>query len=311
MILERTAGLLRCLYGGDVKGITIEKIIFGVFFSGVKLSDGSAGVAYTPMADLHDVACYSSMGTDLPVPVAMKGLSVHHILNHTGVSMLDRLVRLLVMNALSARFITPDRYRIIRDGDALDMINLREAGRIAMVGAFVPFLRRLKGVPGINLCVLERKRDSLKADELRFYVPAERAREVIPFCDTVIITGASIANDSIDELLSMARPETEVIVTGPTASLLPDVLFENNVSLVSGVQVTDPDLALDILAEGGTAYRLFNTSVRRTNVVRELKDWRHGDRRGPIDKRIVPYPVRPSGLHGKTRSAGNDSQEFS
>jgi len=91
---------------------------------------------------------------------------------------------------------------------------------------------------------------------------------VLSACDTVIITGASMANRTIDELLGYTRPGARVIVTGPTASILPDVLFEHNVSAVSGVCVTDPDMALDMLAEGVGAYQLFDTCMRKMNIVK-------------------------------------------
>ena len=37
---------------------------------------------------------------------------------------------------------------------------------------------------------------------------------------------------------------------------------------MSGVKVTDQDLALDMLAEGLGAYFLFNTCVRKLNVIK-------------------------------------------
>jgi uncharacterized protein (DUF4213/DUF364 family) len=92
--------------------------------------------------------------------------------------------------------------------------------------------------------------------------------DVLPTCDTVIVTGASIANRTIDDLLAATRPDAFVIVTGPTASMLPDVLFEHNVAAVSGVRVTEPDAALDMLAEGVGAYHLFDACVRKMNVLR-------------------------------------------
>lgn len=268
LIIEGTAGLLREHYAEKMKEIKIERIIIGMFFSGVKLSDGSGGVAYTPVADLHGVACCHSMAAERPSPISLKGMSVHDALKQPGRSMLADLVKLVVMNALSSRFLTPDRYRIIYDADALDLMDLRKAGKIGMVGAFIPFLRQLKMMPDIDLAVIERTRETLKPDEMRFYVPADKAREVLPTCDTVIITGASMTNGTIDELLSFTTPVANVIVTGPTASMLPDVLFANDVSAVSGVYVTEPDLALDMLAEGAGAYHLFGTCVRKINVLR-------------------------------------------
>ena len=138
------------------------------------------------------------------------------------------------MNALSSRFITPDRYRVVYDADALDLIpglfppiipgNFPKSsssgkGKIGMVGSFIPFLKRLKGIPDIDLTVIERNRASLRPDEMRFYAPAEDASKVLPLCDTAILTGSSIANGTIEDLLGYTRPGATVIVTGPTARL--------------------------------------------------------------------------------------------
>lgn len=44
MIVDETADLLRGLYGDELRGLAIERAVIGVFFSGIKLSDGSGGV---------------------------------------------------------------------------------------------------------------------------------------------------------------------------------------------------------------------------------------------------------------------------
>jgi len=269
MVLEETVGLLRTLHGEGLGDITIERIAIGVFFTGVKLSDGSGGVAYTPTADLHDHTCCPSMAAERPFPGRLKGTAVSDILKMRAGTTLARLVTLVVMNALSARFLTSDRYPIVYDRDALDFVDLTGAGRIAMVGAFIPFLKVFKTIPAIDLAVIEQKRETLKPDEMRFYSPAEEAPRVLPACDTVIITGASISNGTIDDLLSWTRPGARVIVTGPTASILPDALFARNATIVGGVQVTDPDMALDLIAEGLGAYHLFDTCVRKINIAKE------------------------------------------
>ena len=268
MIVDRTIDLLQQLYGEQIRKLSIERIVIGVFFTGVKLTDGSGGVAYTPTSDLHGVSCCPSMAAERPAPAPLKGMAVSEALRQRGGSMLSELVKLVVMNALSSRFITPERYRIIYDADALELVDLRTAGKIGMVGAFVPFLKQLKIIPGIDLSVIEKRPEALKPEEIKFYVPAENAGDVLPLCDTVIITGASIANRTIDDLLAETRPGANVIVTGPTASLLPDVLFEHNATAVSGVHVAQPDTALDMLAEGVGAYHLFDACVRKINVLR-------------------------------------------
>ena len=114
----------------------------------------------------------------------------------------------------------------------------------------------------------EQKKETLKTDEMRFYAPAEQAKQVLPCCDTVIITGASIVNNTIEDLLNLTRPGANVLVTGPTASILPDALFARNATIVSGVKVTDPDLVIDLLSEGVGAYHLFSRCVRKINILK-------------------------------------------
>jgi uncharacterized protein len=283
MVFDETMSLLEELYGDELKTIRIEKVIVGLFFTGVKLSDGSGGVAYTPREDLRDVTCCPSMADARTNRLSFKEMVVADLFRLAGSSSLTDLITLAVMNALSSRFITPERYHVVYDADALDLItglsppiipgdfsksNSSETGKIGMVGAFIPFLKRLKEIPDIDLTVIEQNSASLRPDEMRFYAPAEQASEVLPLCDTAILTGSSIANGTIEDLLSYTRPGATVIVTGPTASLLPDALFARNATIVSGVKVTDQDLALDMLAEGLGAYFLFNACVRKLNVIK-------------------------------------------
>ena len=269
MILDETMGLLQKLYGEELAAIRIERIVIGLFFTGVKLSNGAGGVAYTPKDELSVATCCPAMAVMGETRASFKGMDVGEAFRRATDSPLAGLVALTVMNALSTRFIDADRYRVIYDTDVLDLIDFNRAGKIGMVGAFGPFLKRIKNMPGVDLTVIERKKESLRQDEMHFYAPAEEASVILPACHTAILTGSSIANGTIEELLSFTRPGAAVIVTGPTASMLPEALFARNATIVSGVQVTDPDLALDIVSEGLGAYHLFDTCVRKLNIIRD------------------------------------------
>jgi len=199
-------------------------------------------------------------------PVALKGMSAYDVLNNLSDVPMYKTVKIVVLNALSALFLTRDRYFIIEDSDVLDSINLDITKRIGMVGAFPPFIKRLKKVSNIQLNVIERNKESLISDDAKYFVPAEDAQSIIPLCDTVIITGASIANGTIDKLLSYTRPDAQVIVTGPTASFLPDAFFKRNVDVVGGVSVVRPDETIDMLSEGVGAYHLFKKCVKKINI---------------------------------------------
>jgi len=270
VIIDETATVLQALYGESLKDIVIEKLVVGVFFTGVKLSNGCGGISYTPTSDIHGPRGSASV---FPKKKHFRftGAPASAILTGSGNTPIFNTVKITVLNALSEPILTGGRYRVVNDGDALDMVEMGAMRRVAMVGAIRPFLERLKAMPGIEIHVIEKKKESLAGDESEFHVPAERAGEVIPGCDTVIITGAAIANGTIDGLLTCASADATVIVAGPTASFIPDALFRRNVSVVSGVCVSDPDKALEMLGEGMSAIDLFGECVRKISVLNTAK----------------------------------------
>jgi len=122
---------------------------------------------------------------------------------------------------------------------------LCERGRgkkVALVGHF-PFVPALREAAG-RLWVIElhpRPGD----------VGAEEAATILPQIDLAAITGSAFINHTLEQLLSLCRPETVVVVLGPSTPLSP-VLFDYGVDVISGTRVVDPGLALRCLNEGAT-----------------------------------------------------------
>lgn len=94
-------------------------------------------------------------------------------------------------------------------------------------------------------------------------VPAENSVETIQQADVLFITGVTLINHTLEGILKAARPQAEIAVIGPTASFLPDVLFERGVRVVGGVWVQKPDELLEVLAAAGSGYHFFDTLAPR------------------------------------------------
>jgi len=122
---------------------------------------------------------------------------------------------------------------------------LVERGRgkkVALVGHF-PFVPALREAAG-RLWVIELHPQP--GD-----VGAEEAEAILPQVDIAAITGSAFINHTLERLLSLCRPETLVVVLGPSTPVSP-VLFDYGVDVISGTRVVDPDLALRCLGEGAT-----------------------------------------------------------
>jgi uncharacterized protein (DUF4213/DUF364 family) len=122
---------------------------------------------------------------------------------------------------------------------------LAERGRgrvVAIVGSF-PFIPRLREQVG-ELWVLEQRPS-------RGEHPATEAATLIPRADVVAITGSALVNGTLDGLLALCRPESLVMVLGPSTPLSP-VLFDHGADLVSGARVVDEDGVLRTVAQGAS-----------------------------------------------------------
>jgi len=85
----------------------------------------------------------------------------------------------------------------------------------------------------------------------------------------VLITGTTLLNDTLEDLLLLCRPDARVVVVGPTVGLLPDAFLRRGVDILGGVRVTAPDRFLDTLSEGGSGHHFFGQSAERVVLLRQ------------------------------------------
>ncbi len=129
----------------------------------------------------------------------------------------------------------------LSDRNAADEIVQRGVGkRVVIVGHF-PFIADVRQAVG-HLDVLELEPGPGE-------LPPSAAGKVIPQADVVAITGTSLINKSFDGLIEHCRPDTFVLVLGPTTPLSP-ILFDHGVDLIAGSQVIDPAAALGTASQG-------------------------------------------------------------
>lgn len=265
-ILQETAQLVRQKLGSDFEKLTIERIAVGLFFTGAKLSNGAGGVSYTPVKDIPQAVCCPSSAGRIFDPVKIKGMKAADVLAAlSSDEPIKAAIAIATLNALSAicweRGLN-DNYRIQMNTDAVDVVRMPAESSVAVIGAFVPILRKLK-TRGGRWWVIEQDPQTLKSDEMDHFIPADRSDETIAAADVLIVTGVTLVNHTLEPILKAARPDAEIAVVGPTASMLPDALFESGARVVGGVWVKKPDELLDVLAAGGSGYHFFDKLAPR------------------------------------------------
>jgi uncharacterized protein (DUF4213/DUF364 family) len=137
---------------------------------------------------------------------------------------------------------------------------LMQQGRdkhVALVGHF-PFIPQLRASAG-ELWVIEQRP---AAGEY----PPEAAMNLIPRAEVVAITGTALINHTLDGLLALCDPKALVMILGPSTPLSP-MLFDHDVSLLSGAQVIDEAAALGTLCQGATFQQM--EGVRLVTLTRD------------------------------------------
>jgi uncharacterized protein len=270
-IIEETIGKIREILGSDFDSITVERVVIGIFFTGVKLSDGSGGLCFTPIKEIPDAVCCPSSARTMPYPGRFTGQSAGKFLRDLPhAPPLKKAVGIAILNALSEscrnRQSDP-RYTCESGKDTLDTLLLPDEGYVVVIGALVPILQRLK-VRRKPFGILELDLRTLKPDEMLFVIQPANAEAEIRRADLLIITGTTLINNTLEPLLAHAKPDVEIAVVGPMASLLPDAFFRRGVSVLGGIRVTRPDDLLETLAEGGSGYHFFGKSADKITLFR-------------------------------------------
>jgi uncharacterized protein (DUF4213/DUF364 family) len=270
-ILSDTISTMAAILGPDLDRLTIERVVVGLFFTGVKLSNGIAGACATPIKTIPEAVCCPSSAMAMPFPGKLRGRPAaelaHEALAAGGIR---RAVGIAAVNALAEccwqRRPHP-AVDLLPGVDAFDATEIGAGDQVVVVGAFVPFLKELKRRAQPFL-VLEHDPATLKPDELPFFRPAAQAHQIVPHADVLLITGSTLVNATLEQLLGLARPETRVTVVGPTVGMLPDAFIARGADVLGCVRITDPNGFLDLLAEGGSGYHFFGRSAQKIVLAR-------------------------------------------
>ncbi|NLT35690.1 MAG: DUF364 domain-containing protein [Gaiellales bacterium] len=269
-IVRETIDHVKAVLGEDLEGLTVERAALGLFFSGVKLSDGHGGLCFTPIKEIPEAVCCPSSARAMPLSGRLKGRSAQSYLDDLwSGNVLKRALGIATLNALSAACWEKGGglgrgldYQLELGKDAFDEVQIDAQKKTVVVGALIPIVKRLLAAEA-DFHILEMDPATLRPRELPYYAHATRAGEFVPQADLLVITGTTLLNDTLPGLLEMAKPGAEIVVTGPTAGMLPDAFFARGTTVLGGILVTKADELLDIISEGGSGYHFFGRSAER------------------------------------------------
>jgi len=275
VLLRETATSIERIIGEDLQKITVERAVFGLFFSGVKLSNGQGGVCFTPVKEIPEAVCCPSSAKAMPLSGRLSGRPIPEYLadlEHDNI--LRKTLAIAALNALSTTYWTQQtthEYEMATGLDAFDDLEIPCQGKTVVIGALVPILKKLISAEA-DFKVLEMDPRTLKNKELEYFAPATDMAKHIPQADLLVITGTTLINDTLPSILEIAKPNAKIVVAGPTVSMLPDAFFRRGVTILGGILVTKPDEMLDVISEAGSGYHFYGKSAERLVIYKASSD---------------------------------------
>lgn len=236
-----------------------EDVRIGVFYTGVVLSSGHAGMSYTPVQEIPEAVCCPRSHARMPAAGKLLDMEVTDLMDYAlDDNALKAAVGMATLNALSAILLSGDtcKYKPSAYGNALDLVEITSEDTVAMVGAFPPFIKRIQEITK-NLFVIDKNPKVVgKGDTIRIE-SADRLKDIIPRADILVITGVTLVNHTLGSILNLAEKANEIVVVGPTASVYPEPLFKRGVTVLGGVRITDPVRMIHLIGEAGSGYDFF------------------------------------------------------
>lgn len=203
---------------------TIESVTWGVCLAAVRASRTGLASLVSHIAPM--------IASDKPAAEGT-GQSAHHIadwLLNPATTNTDRAS--LAMAAVNALLPPPD---LENDAPGQNLLlSLGKGKKVAVIGHF-PFVNALR--EACAACwVLEKRPKPGDTD-------AKEAPHILPQADLVAITGTTLLNGTLAELLNSCREDATVVLIGPTTPYAPS-LFTCGIDILAGCDVVDPDQAL-------------------------------------------------------------------
>jgi uncharacterized protein len=267
MILEKILQHLRDNYQSYLSDLTIADLRVGLYMAAVQLSDGAIGIA-SAETDPEIICAKHLRDYGEFTPLKIQGRKVIELLESPKKSALVRTLKIAVLNAVSTRIIERNNYKVIRNTDPIDLLDLSGQKTITMVGAFQSYIKKISETKN-KLSVLEFNENALLAEHRHYYVPAVKFTEILPVSDIVIITGLTLVNETIDNLLAHCRPDSRIVITGPSSSMIPDIFFKQNVSILGGIRINKPEQVFPLISQGATGYHLFEYCAEKICILNE------------------------------------------
>lgn len=216
------------------QNLTIDKLVIGIAYTGVILSNGSSGLSYTWIENTesaHELNNFNPEGQ-----TALETLKFIKDKNP-----LKKTIALATINALNHEYCSslPDDDK---NNGLFAQFQISDQTKISMIGFIKPLYAKIKKTGAVIQCIDLNKQIG---NQKIFYSELKNA-------DILIITSTSLLNASLQQIMKIKPPQTKTVLIGPTTPVCGDIFKNFGIDILAGSHtiLENNDKILQAVAHG-------------------------------------------------------------
>lgn len=207
-----------------LEGRTIKDLVIGLALIGVELDNENIGLSYTLTEHLPPGCSAFSFAQDI---MGKDAIEIANLAKY-GTDDAQRGVGIAVLTAAS------------RSQDLIDVktfessfgVEVLPTDTVGMIG-FIPPIADMFSEKAENLIVFDMAVSEF-GEEVKNVYPMNDQSKLLPKCDIVMLTGTTVINQTIEDLLKMCSNAREIIMIGSSTPMFPEAFKDTKIKVLAG-----------------------------------------------------------------------------
>jgi uncharacterized protein (DUF4213/DUF364 family) len=232
--------------GKSIDDYQVKKVVVGIRYTGLLLSNGSTGVAYTLLDKRTEKESHNEyLSTKYLYEKSLSEL-IEFCNSKLGVF---RSIGVAALNAYSQANLplTSGDYK-----DVTELFHSNLSATVGMIGNIHPISKFLVK-RGFKLKILD---DSFSPKQTSQIIPVYSVEELTDV-QHLIVSGSALVFNTFSQIIDLLPLiQGEKVLIGPSAQILPEIAFNTGFTFIGSSKIRDSRLTLSSIMEGG-GYRAF------------------------------------------------------
>ncbi len=270
MILEKTVDLIQQIYKiHKIVPPKVTSVVIGLGYTGVEVSAHAfkpfLGLAATLPSIIKANDC-----SKINFAGSLTDKTLLELLNWSyEPPSLKKIIGIATLNAVSQHIFKMKNHYPKIMGDSYDYLDINQDTNITIIGLIKPLVQKLSEITQKITLIEDTIPISPEFSKFQIKNSIDQLNKKELYNDILFCTGTILINNTIEVILDLFKNKAgKILLIGPTASMIPDILFDYGVDIVGGMEIFDSEATLKVLQEGGGT-KIFKQYGKKYNLYKK------------------------------------------